>query len=396
MNNQLKYSVVRITTVPISLKKLLEGQLRFMSENGLRILGVSSKGKELEEVSKEEGVVVHELNMTRMITPLKDLKSLWEFFKFCKKEKPTIVHSHTPKAGIIGMLGAKLAGVPIRIHTVAGLPLMEAQGGKRKVLDLVEKLTYWASTKVYPNSKGLYEFILKNKYTSSRKLKVIANGSSNGINTKYFSISQVSQEKANSLKIQLGIQLEDFVFIFVGRLVSDKGLNELVESFKSLSAELCYSQKVKLILVGSFESDLDPLNEVTLKEIENNPNIITVGFQKDVRPYFAISHALVFPSYREGFPNVVMQAGAMNLPAIVSDINGCNEIIEEDKNGIIIPVKNVGAITNAMRKMVTNIEYYSHLKSHTRMMITERYEQHVVWEALLTEYENLIQEKNNV
>ena len=393
MNNQVKYSVVRITTVPISLKKLLEGQLRFMSENGLRILGVSSKGKELEEVSKEEGVVVYELNMTRMITPLKDLKSLWEFFKLCKKEKPTIVHSHTPKAGIIGMLGAKMAGVPIRIHTVAGLPLMEAQGGKRKVLDLVEKLTYWASTKVYPNSKGLYEFILKNKYTSSRKLKVIANGSSNGINTKYFSISQVSQEKVNSLKIQLGIQLEDFVFIFVGRLVSDKGLNELVESFKSLCAELCNSQKIKLILVGSFESDLDPLNEVTLKEIENNPNIITVGFQKDVRPYFAISHALVFPSYREGFPNVVMQAGAMDLPAIVSDINGCNEIIEEDKNGVIIPVKNVEAITSAMRKMVTNIEFYSHLKLHTRMMITERYEQQVVWEALLTEYENLIQEK---
>jgi Glycosyltransferase len=393
VNNQVKYSVVRITTVPISLKKLLEGQLRFMSENGLRILGVSSKGKELEEVSKEEGVVVYELNMTRMITPLKDLKSLWEFFKLCKKEKPTIVHSHTPKAGIIGMLGAKMAGVPIRIHTVAGLPLMEAQGGKRKVLDLVEKLTYWASTKVYPNSKGLYEFILKNKYTSSRKLKVIANGSSNGINTKYFSISQVSQEKVNSLKIQLGIQLEDFVFIFVGRLVSDKGLNELVESFKSLCAELCNSQKIKLILVGSFESDLDPLNEVTLKEIENNPNIITVGFQKDVRPYFAISHALVFPSYREGFPNVVMQAGAMDLPAIVSDINGCNEIIEEDKNGVIIPVKNVEAITSAMRKMVTNIEFYSHLKLHTRMMITERYEQQVVWEALLTEYENLIQEK---
>src|SRR5690606_3688886 len=193
---------------------------------------------------------------------------------------------------------------------------------KRKVLDFVEKLTYGCATKVYPNAKGLYDFILRNKYTSKNKLQVIANGSSNGIDTSFFSAEQISAQEKELLKSQLGIREGDFVFIFVGRLVGDKGINELVAAFRGLEVP-----QAKLLLVGALETELDPLRPETVAEINANPNIIAVGFQKDVRPYFAVSQALVFPSYREGFPNVVMQAGAMGLPGIVSDINGCNEII---------------------------------------------------------------------
>src|SRR5690606_18597564 len=137
----------------------------------------------LLDVQQDEGIPVVALEMTRTISPWKDLKSLWQFYKLCKKEKPTIVHSHTPKAGIVGMLGAKLAGVRIRLHTVAGLPLMEAKGLTRKVLDIVEKLTYRFATRVYPNATGLYDFIQAHHFTSTSKLKIIANGSSNGIDT---------------------------------------------------------------------------------------------------------------------------------------------------------------------------------------------------------------------
>ncbi len=181
-----KPKLLRVTTVPMSLKTLLKGQHRFMTENGFEVVGVSSAGQYLTDVEKDEGIRVVAFEMTRQITPLKDLKALWNFYKLCKKEKPLMVHSHTPKAGIVGMLGAKLAGVPIHLHTVAGLPLMEADGTKRKILDLVEKLTYRYATKVYPNSKGLYDFIEENAYTTSDKLKIIANGSSNGIDTTHF------------------------------------------------------------------------------------------------------------------------------------------------------------------------------------------------------------------
>lgn len=359
-----------------------------MAKNGFNVLGVSSLGAELMDVKNEEDVDVRIIAMSRKITPLEDLKSLWSAYRLFKKEKPTIVHSHTPKAGIIGMVAAKLAGVPIRLHTVAGMPLMEVTGGKRKILDFVERFTYSAATKVYPNSKGLFDFIVSHRYTSSDKLKVIGNGSSNGINTSLFSKDVISVEQQYLLRNELGIENDDFIFVFVGRLVGDKGVNELIKAF----CQLDYPS-VKLLLVGPLESDLDPLDNDTLKRIDENERIISVGFQKDVRPYFSISNALVFPSYREGFPNVVMQAGAMELPAIVSDINGCNEIIIEGKNGTIIPVKDVDAVKNAMEMMLTDKEVYLKMKANARKMITDRYEQQVVWDALLTEYKSLLKER---
>lgn len=380
--------IIRITTVPISLKTLLKGQHQFMSKNSFKVLGVSSNGSDLFDIKNEEGIEVFPLEMTRTISPLKDLISLYNFYQLCKKEKPLIVHSHTPKAGIVGMLGAKLAGVPIRLHTVAGLPLMEATGLKRKVLNFVEKLTYSSSTRIYPNSTGLYNFILNEKFTVKKKLKVIGNGSSNGIDTSFFARNLMEDQSLLKLKDDIDIENESFVFVFVGRLVGDKGVNELVDAFKKIQQET--DRIIKLLLVGSLESELDPLLDSTLEVINNNKDIISVGFQKDVRPYLAISDALVFPSYREGFPNVVMQAGAMELPSIVSNINGCNEIIEEGINGTIIPVKNTEAIRIAMLKLLNNKDYYQQLKVNSRKMITKRYEKQIVWNALLEEYKTLI------
>jgi len=384
--------LVRITTVPISFKVLLKGQLRFMASNGFDVKGVSSEGEELREIHENEGIVMEAINMSRKITPFQDLKSLWEMWNFLRKEKPQIVHTHTPKAGIIGMLAARLAGVPHRLHTVAGLPLMEATGIKRKILNFVEKLTYSSATRVYPNSKGLYDFILQNNFTQSNKLKIIANGSSNGINTAFFSPAQVSEIEKVALREKLNIQPDDFVFVFVGRIVSDKGINELIKAFSQLqTAENNEQIGIKLLLVGGLESDLDPLNPETLAEINQNRDIISVGFQQDVRPFFAISDALAFPSYREGFPNVVMQAGAMGLPSIVSDINGCNEIIVEGENGLIIPSKNVEKLKEKMLTLARDKNLYIKLKENSRRMIENRYEQSVVWKALLEEYEGLLQ-----
>jgi glycosyltransferase involved in cell wall biosynthesis len=387
----MKPKLIRITTVPLSLQYLLRGQPRYMSAF-FEILCVSSgPAKDLEELIKREEVKVQEVEMTRQITPFKDLKSVWKLYKLFKKEKPTIVHTHTPKAGIVGMLAANLAGVPIRLHTVAGLPLMETQGFKRFVLNTVEKLTYFCSTGVYPNSKGLEEFILSHRFTNESKVKIIGNGSSNGIDTIFFNPSLYTEDLKQKLRAQLGISKKDFVFVFVGRLVGDKGINKLVAAFKGLTRQpVSRSNHYKLLLVGPLETELDPLQDLTLNEIESNPTIITTGFQPDVRPYFAISNALVFPSYREGFPNVVMQAGAMGLPSIVTDINGCNEIIEDGKNGLIIPTKDTKALQEKMLRLVEDELLCKHLASNSREMITSRYEQKLVWEALLEEYKRLI------
>lgn len=380
----MKPKLIRITTIPIALEKLLTGQLTFMS-SFYDVTAIASEKENLEQFGKVNKVNTFYVEMTRKITPVKDLMAIVKLYFYLKKEKPFIVHTHTPKAGMVGMIASRLAGVPHRFHTVAGLPLMETQGFKRKILDLVEKVTYACATKVYPNSFGLQKIIKENKYTHESKLKVIGNGSSNGIDTSFFNPELFSDNDRNTLKESLNITQEDYVFVFVGRLVKDKGINELIHAFNQLSKE---AKKVKLLLVGYFENDLDPLEKSTLYIVENNSHVVLVGYQSDVRPYFSISNALVFPSYREGFPNVVMQAGAMNLPCIVSDINGCNEIITDNHNGFVIPVKDEEAILQAMRKMLIH-SFSSSKPSFFRNLIASQYEQKVIWAALLNEYRDM-------
>lgn len=381
----MKPKLIRITTVPQSLKILLKGQLKFMSDY-FEVIGISSDGTGLKDVEENEGVRTISVEMTRKITLFKDIRSTYRLYKILRKEKPFIIHTHTPKAGVVGMLAAWLAQVPYRLHTVAGLPLLEAKGAKRILLDKVEKLTYKCATNIYPNSLELYNIILKNKLTRTEKLKVIANGSSNGINTSYFSPNLFTEAGKNSLRETLGVASNDILFIFIGRLVKDKGINELVKAF--INVNNSYSN-TKLLLVGPFERDLDPVEENTEHLIKTHPAILSVGFQQDVRPYLAISDIFVFPSYREGFPNVVMQAGAMGLPNIVTNINGCNEIIINGVNGIIILSKNVEELQNAMSDLIRNEDKRVNMANVAREMIVSRYEQIFVWKELLKTYQSL-------
>ena len=229
--------IIRVTTVPISLEKLLQGQLKFMSQY-YEMIGISSNNNgALDVVARQEGVQVIPVEMTRKITPIQDLKAVYKLYKIFKKEKPDIVHSHTPKAGTLSMLAAKLAGVPHRLHTIAGLPLLEAEGAKRTLLNVVEKFTYACATMIYPNSLGLQEIILENDFTKPEKLKIIGKGSSNGIDTSFFDPNIYKEEENLSLRKQLNINPEEKVIIFVGRLVKDKGINELISAFKALYSE---------------------------------------------------------------------------------------------------------------------------------------------------------------
>ena len=249
----------RITTVPMSLKYLLQGQMAFMSKNGFNVTMISSDGHEVNDVIENEKCDYFIITLTRKITPMRDLIATFRLYQFLRREKPDIIHTHTPKAGVVGMLASYIARVPIRLHTVAGLPLIEAKGIKRFILNFVEKFTYKFSTKVYPNSYGLKKIILNHRFASENKLKVIANGSSNGIDTSYFNPKLYSKHDINSLRSKLGIKKNDFVFIFVGRLVGDKGINELVKVFN----ELCLSfNAIKLLLVGPFEDNLDRISYV--------------------------------------------------------------------------------------------------------------------------------------
>ncbi len=377
--------LIRITTVPLSLEKLLEDQGQFFRRY-YTITYISSQKERLKKVAEQQGVEHFPLDLTRKITPLKDLKALYRLFRFLQEHRPEIVHTHTPKAGIVGMLAAFLARVPLRIHTVAGLPLMEAKGMKKIILRFVERLTYRCATNVFSNSKGLQVYILEQRLTDAQKMTLIGQGSSNGIDTSHFQPQDKHSKTIQSLRATLGINKEDFLFCFVGRLVSDKGINELVVAFSQVHK---HYPNTKLLLVGPEEADLDPLKLSTRNTIQTHPNIITTGFQNDIRPYLTMADAFVFPSYREGFPNVVLQAGAMEVPCIVSDINGCNEIITNGETGRIVPPKDAQVLQMAMEEFVQQPELIKQFANTNRQQILAKFERKVFWHNLLHQYQSL-------
>ena len=376
--------IIRTSTIALSLNYLLKGQLRFLQQH-YQIVAVSGADEHLLQVAEREKVATISLCMERNISPVKDIRSLFQLYFLFRKEKPLIVHSITPKAGLLTMTAAYFAGVPIRMHTFTGLIFPSRKGIMQKLLIAMDKVLCYCATNIYPEGEGVKADLIKYKITG-KELKIIANGNVNGIDLSDFNQELFSDAQKQALKDSLGIGAVDFVFIFIGRLVGDKGINELIVAFERLAAE---TANVTLLLVGPFEAKLDPLSPQAMQQINNIEQIISVGFQKDIRPYLAISDCLAFPSYREGFPNVVLQAGAMGLPSIVSNINGCNEIIVDGENGIIIPVKSSFALYTAMKKMVENDGYRLLLEQNARGMIAMRYEQQMVWSAILAEYKML-------
>jgi lipopolysaccharide/colanic/teichoic acid biosynthesis glycosyltransferase/glycosyltransferase involved in cell wall biosynthesis len=380
--------LLRITTVPISLKLLLAGQLNFFKTNGFEVLAVSGDGPEIVN-NTIDGTPHIAVPMTRRITPIQDLICLYRLVRIIKWFQPDIVHTHTPKAGLLGMMAARICGVPIRMHTVAGLPLMEKTGALRWLLIQVERLAYRCATNVYPNSEGLKNFI-ENSITDTRKLKIIGNGSSNGIDTTYFSRNESLENQAAAIRTKHGIARGDIVFSFVGRVVKDKGISELAGAFRKFRQDAQLQDKVFLLIVGPLEQDLDPLDGQVLQFLTNDDHVTLAGYQSDVRPWLMASDIFVFPSYREGFPNVVMQAGCLGIPSIVSDINGCNEIVENGQTGIIVKPKDESALYSAMQTLADSEPIRSRLASGARQKIQHDFDQRYVWEQLRNEYYELL------
>jgi glycosyltransferase involved in cell wall biosynthesis len=354
-----------------------------LRERGFEVVSVSSPGPELERL-KARGVRCIEIPMERHIAITKDIKSLFALIKAFRKEKPYMVHSMTPKAGMLCMLAAWICRVPRRVHTFTGLVWPTAIGIKRRILMATDWLTCACATHVIPEGKGVMDDL--QKHITRKPMKVLGYGNVRGVDMDAFSRRPEVMAKAEKLR-----RNDLFTFVFVGRIVGDKGINELVQAFIRLQKE---RSNVRLILIGNYEANLDPIKPETKTLIDTTPSIEAVGPQygDDLKAYYAASDCFVFPSYREGFPNTVMEAGAMGLPSIVTDINGSREIIEQGVNGVIIPSKDTDALYTAMRRMATNTTETHRMAASARQLIASRYEQSFVRQCLYDFY----QEINNV
>ena len=380
--------LLRITTVPISLRLLLTDQMRYMSQQGFNVIMLSADGKERETVIHSEGCHHHIIPFTRAITPWQDLQCLWLLIQFIRAERPDIIHTHTPKAGLLGMLAARMMGVPVRIHTIAGFPFMTASGAKRKLLIAMEKLTFWGAQYVWPNSQSMLNYVKEQQLCPESKLDMINKGSTNGIDLNQFSPSAIQVEKLDQIKATFKYDPAFKYILAVGRVVRDKGIPELVDAFQLLQKE---GSNLRLLLIGPMEEErkeeLLPLS--TLQAVKENEHIQHIHWTDDVAYYLHLADILVHASHREGFPNVPLQAGAMECPIVCSAIPGNIDIVEDKETGLTFPVGNTKVLMECLQHTLKYKKEAKTMAQTLRRRIEIDFDRKIIHQAILTKYKFL-------
>lgn len=370
--------LIYITAVPQSLESFLLPRLKWL-EKEYEVTGICSPGEECDRI-RQGGMKLIETPIARHISPLQDLKSLWRLWRILKREKPDMVHSMTPKAGLLGMTAAFFAGVPVRIHTFTGLIFPWKTGKIRQVLKTTDRLTCLFATVVNPEGEGVKRQ-LREANVTRKELTVIAHGNINGVDLTRFVPGKGREEK----RAELGYAENHVVFSFVGRLVKDKGIPELVASFLRLHRDF---PDARLLLVGREEPELDPLPRETKERMASCDAILRVGPRYDVERWLAASDIYILPSHREGFCNSLLEAGAMALPGITYDICGCNDSINAS-TGILVPPYDEEELYRAMRRLYENPEGRASLGRAARKHIRDKFDREHVWLELQRFYARL-------
>lgn len=374
-----------ITTTVARTVFFFSGQPRLWKEK-FEVMAIAAEHDKLEKFAEEEGIAYKYIPMHREISPLSDIACLVRFLWLFIKQRPYVVHGNTPKASLLSMVAAWLTRRPVRIYMCHGLRYQTTTGTLRKVLMAMERLSCSCATHVIGVSEGVCKQLIADGLCKEGKAKVIGYGTAGGIDVDRFSVDAI--KGIPSIREQLGIPADDFVFCFVGRIVNDKGINELVAAFDRISRK---QDDVHLLLVGPEEKDLDPINVESEELIKSNNHIYAVGGQNDVRPWLAATNAFVLPSYREGVGMVLLEANAMGVPCIASDIIGCNDVVVEGVNGELVAPRNAEALCDKMREWVNNPKKVAKMASVCREHVIQHYEQGFVWKSAFEYYKEITQ-----
>ncbi len=353
--------LIRIAASPLSLDTLLCGQLRHFGTR-YEVVAVASPDAALHRrIREREGVRTVPLYIERHIAPLRDLRSLVRLYLLFRRERPHIVHSLTPKAGLLSMVASRLARVPVRIHTFTGLVFPWRRGVTRHLLATADRLTCACATHIIPEGEGVKRDLETHRITR-KPMQVVANGHINGIDPDHF---RPARRAAGGVTR----------FIFTGRLVKDKGIEELKQAFEKIP-------EATLTLVGTFEQNLDPLTPATHRWATAGDRVTNLGWQDDIRPHLRAADVLVLPSHREGFPGTLLQAGAMGLPVIATDICGCNEIVVDGETGLLVPPRDATRLHHAMARLADDPSLRREMGLRARRRVVEKFSHERVWSAL--------------
>ncbi len=363
------------------------GMLRHLEDAGFSTTLVSAPGTQLNEVSSSQGAASVAVPMEREIRPLHDLVSLWRLYRTMRTALPDVVDASTPKAGLLGSLAAMLARVPCRVYTLRGLRMETATGLKRLVLWLAERLACACAHRVVPVSKSLRLRAIGLKLVSPEKARALGDGTC-GVNTEHFTPRNRNSEQVAQLRQALGLTGNETVIGFAGRFVKDKGIRELVEAFRELSAS---RPDLRLLLVGDFE-DGDAVEPEVRSYIESTPTILLPGFVADAAPYYALMDVFVLPTYREGFPGVPLEAQASEVPVVTTNATGAVDSVRHGMTGLIVPLKDAKALTAAIGTLLRKPEMRANMGHAGRKWMEHAFRPEVVWLAHVEMYREMLEE----
>jgi glycosyltransferase involved in cell wall biosynthesis len=381
--------VLHVTTVPMTLS-FLRGHVAHARSKGFEVHALSSPGGPLDEFGRELQIDVHPVLMPRRMTPLVDLAALWRIVRVIRHVRPTIVHAHTPKGSLLAMMAATLCRVPVRVYHQHGLPLMTATGVRRLILRGAERTTCRLAHQVICISRSLREVLIGEGLCPAGKLKVLEQGSIDGVEAdRKFDPADTTTESAERVRARYRIPQDALVMGFVGRIVRDKGMVELTESWRVLREEF---PSLHILVAGPFESE-DPIPADVEATLRRDPRIHLAGMVQDMPGIYRALDLLVLPTYREGFGAALLEAAAMELPVVATRVPGCVDAVRDGETGMLVPVRDAGALTVAIRRYLDDPDLRRQHGANGRQRALREFAPGRVREALFREYVRLLGER---
>lgn len=377
-------TVVHVTTAPLSLR-FLAGQGSFMRRAGFALHAVSSPGPELGAFGEEERVAVHAVEMTRRMTPLQDLRALWELWRLLRQIRPQIVDGHTPKGGLLAMIAGWLARTPVRVYHLRGLPLLTASGPRRWILRYTEWTSCRLAHRVLAVSNSMRSIAIHERLCDARRIKVLLGGSGQGVDAAG-RFQPLGEDVRRAVRAEHGIPRDALVIGFVGRLVRDKGVRELAIAWQRLRER---HPGLHLLGVGPSEAE-DAVPEKVMASLRSDPRIHFTGWTLDTPRLYAAMDVVALPTYREGFPNVPLEAAAMSLPVVATSVPGCVDAVLDGVTGLLVPPRDAAALADALERYLSSPSLRAAHGEAGRRRVLLEFRREAIWEALADEYRELL------
>jgi len=380
-------SIARIATVPFFLYTQLKSQIVYLAEAGMDVTMISGEGEEVSYLPQAANCRHVTIDIPRRMDIYGDMLAICRLYTLFKREKYLIVHSTTPKAGLASAIAGALAGVPIRLHTFTGQPWITMKGPVGVVARLADRIIGRLNTRCYADSNSQRLFLVENGIVQKDRIDVIGSGSLAGVDMKRFNKDLMSIDEKTSLRESLSITGENIVLIYIGRVTKEKGVCELLSVMNQLKHE---TPSVVLLVVGPLDEEVGGKGGISKAQIEELENVRYVGYTSEPEKYIAISDVLCLPSYREGFGTVVIEAAAMFVPTIGTNINGLRDAVVDGETGILVEPRDIGSLSSAILGIVRSPDKIAYMGQAAFLRCKKLFNMSTINKLLLEEYLRLV------